>query len=197
MRQTPCKIANRARAAEMPRDGRTAWRQSAVAGAWRRALETWIDEVARAVAKGTSRRDVFRWLGAGLVAISGAAVAPKRAGAEATLLADGATRSSIRLASRFKRGCPSGSHSCGGSCVSDSSPNSCGTSCTPCPTDPHGAATCTNGACGITCDSGFQFQNGACCETCLSLCCAPPKHCCKVCGGSIPVCVDVSQICPP
>lgn len=57
--------------------------------------------------------------------------------------------------------CPGGEHRCGAACVPDNNVNSCGDRCVPCPTVENATATC-NGACGFTCNMGFQACLGAC-----------------------------------
>jgi hypothetical protein len=60
--------------------------------------------------------------------------------------------------------CPAGSHNCNGMCASDTSPSSCGASCTACPS-PVGAASVTcsaSGACAFTCTAG-RHQCGTTC----------------------------------
>ncbi len=47
--------------------------------------------------------------------------------------------------------CDDGFHACGASCLSDSSPESCGDRCEPCPEVEGGEATCTEGQCGTNC----------------------------------------------
>lgn len=59
-------------------------------------------------------------------------------------------------------GCASGTHACSGACVSTMSPFACGSSCTPCPTDPHGTATCDGSACGLVCNADSRMCGGAC-----------------------------------
>ncbi|MBI5547740.1 MAG: choice-of-anchor D domain-containing protein, partial [Deltaproteobacteria bacterium] len=55
---------------------------------------------------------------------------------------------------RCKAGCDAGKHLCNGVCVDNSSLANCGASCTPCPTDAHGAAPCDGTQCGTQCASG-------------------------------------------
>ncbi len=61
--------------------------------------------------------------------------------------------------------CAPSFHSCGGVCVSDLDPASCGTSCTPCSSPPNATATCELGACGFACDANFEPCGDACCPT--------------------------------
>ncbi|MBI5544626.1 MAG: choice-of-anchor D domain-containing protein, partial [Deltaproteobacteria bacterium] len=64
---------------------------------------------------------------------------------------------------KCKTGCDAGKHLCNGACVDNSSVATCGTSsCTPCPTDPHGTATCNGTQCGMLCASGWQSSGTAC-----------------------------------
>lgn len=58
--------------------------------------------------------------------------------------------------------CAAGYHLCGQSCVSDADVATCGASCTPCPTDPLGTATCAVATCGITCNANTLSCGGAC-----------------------------------
>ena len=59
-------------------------------------------------------------------------------------------------------GCPAGQHACGQLCVSNSSIASCGTSCNACPSTVNGTTTCSAGACGVACASGYQQSGSAC-----------------------------------
>jgi hypothetical protein len=67
--------------------------------------------------------------------------------------------------------CPSGKHDCNGLCVADSSPGSCGTSCSACSTPTNGTATCSAGACGVTCNTGYK--------KCSDDSCVPTSACCS------------------
>jgi hypothetical protein len=59
--------------------------------------------------------------------------------------------------------CPIGSHPCADNvCVDDTSVDSCGTSCVPCPIPNHGTSTCTTGSCGALCDKGFSAVGATC-----------------------------------
>lgn len=60
-------------------------------------------------------------------------------------------------------------HLCGNSCVSNTSVFSCGSSCDPCPVPSNGAATCSNNACGLTCNTGFTLV-GSSCLACSAAC---------------------------
>lgn len=78
--------------------------------------------------------------------------------------------------------CVSGRHDCGTVCGDDTSPNTCGTSCTPCPPGANAAATCVTGMCGTACLPGFHDCGGVCvddddtgnCGTSCTACPAPP-----------------------
>jgi hypothetical protein len=59
-------------------------------------------------------------------------------------------------------GCSAGFHDCGGACLGNDSPASCGSSCSPCPSDPHGTASCSGGQCGMNCNTGYLACSGAC-----------------------------------
>lgn len=58
--------------------------------------------------------------------------------------------------------CPAGKHECGGNCVDTADVNSCGTSCTPCPTPANADATCDGKACGFKCRAGFHLCGDQC-----------------------------------
>ena len=57
--------------------------------------------------------------------------------------------------------CAEGTHDCSGSCVSNTSVSTCGTSCTACPVPDGGTATCDGISCGVSCGSETSC-NGAC-----------------------------------
>jgi hypothetical protein len=61
-------------------------------------------------------------------------------------------------------GCDPGFHLCGGECANDTSPETCGASCTPCPANPaaNEVATCQSGACATACAKGFTSCAGGC-----------------------------------
>jgi hypothetical protein len=106
--------------------------------------------------------------------------------------------------------CTGAFHTCGAACQSSNDPGSCGASCTPCPTDPMGTATCSGSACGIACNAGTLMCGGRCiacsdphgtascsgsscviaCQTSYNLCggrCAAPNDI-TACGPSCSVC---------
>ena len=59
--------------------------------------------------------------------------------------------------------CPTGQHACGQRCVSNSLPNSCGTtSCSLCPAPANASPTCNGTACNFSCNVGFVQQGSAC-----------------------------------
>ncbi|QDG49387.1 hypothetical protein FIV42_01135 [Persicimonas caeni] len=65
--------------------------------------------------------------------------------------------------------CETGFHECSGVCVDSTSPQTCGDRCEPCPDHPNATATCTDGACGVECDEGFQWDETAkACVQCTS-----------------------------
>lgn len=61
--------------------------------------------------------------------------------------------------------CAAGFHSCGGSCVSDDSVQTCGSRCDPCPEAPNATAGCSAGACTLTCES-YARSCGSSCAVC-------------------------------
>ena len=88
--------------------------------------------------------------------------------------------------------CPTGTHDCSGACVSDTSLDSCGSSCTSCPVGVNAtAATCDGTSCGLTCASGFHLCGGACVsststDSCNMSCtpCTPPTGGNATCDGT-------------
>lgn len=52
--------------------------------------------------------------------------------------------------------CAPGYHACGGRCVRDDSPDSCGDRCTPCPGDDRADPVCVAGACALQCHEGYR-----------------------------------------
>ena len=58
--------------------------------------------------------------------------------------------------------CQTDYHDCGGACVANNAPTSCGTSCTACPSDALGTATCDGQKCGIRCSTGALMCGAAC-----------------------------------
>ena len=89
--------------------------------------------------------------------------------------------------------CKTGFHTCGGSCVSSSSPSSCGTSCNACPTDPAGTATCDGTACGLTCNTG-SIKCGGVCVACAdahgTASCSATNTCSLRCQSGYNLCGD-------
>lgn len=69
---------------------------------------------------------------------------------------------SCSAANTCSSSCRAGFHACGALCLDDASPQSCGTSCTPCAASPNGFATCTAGACGVMCAAGHSPLAGQC-----------------------------------
>ena len=58
--------------------------------------------------------------------------------------------------------CSAGQHDCGGTCVSDNSTDTCGTSCTPCAAPANATATCDGTACDFVCMAGHHDCGGTC-----------------------------------
>jgi hypothetical protein len=83
--------------------------------------------------------------------------------------------------------CNAGYHDCSGTCLSDTSVDSCGTLCTPCPEPANAQASCTNGACDFTCNSGYYRENDVCATCNVDAHCGPD---CRTCGGSLTCCTD-------
>lgn len=70
--------------------------------------------------------------------------------------------------------CPAGTHDCAGLCTSDTSVNSCGVSCDPCPVPTNAiAATCDGTACGLDCADGFHVCDSACVSNSSTDSCGP------------------------
>ena len=92
--------------------------------------------------------------------------------------------------------CASGSHSCAGVCVSNSSVERCGTSCTPCTAPANATSTCDGTTCGFTCAVGFigcHADGGAGCETAITT----AENCggCGItCAGGTPVCATSNGV---
>jgi hypothetical protein len=94
--------------------------------------------------------------------------------------------------------CASGYHACNGNqCAQSTSVNSCGTSCTPCPTPANGTATCNGQSCGFACNSGYNRCGSACvaesvasCGSSCTVCPAAPAHGAVACqaGGCVTTC---------
>ena len=86
--------------------------------------------------------------------------------------------------------CDGGYHLCGGSCASNSSPETCGTACAPCTAPQNGKATCNGASCGFECNGGYHKCGGQCLsssspESCGSSCspCNPPANATATCSG--------------
>ncbi|MBL8940297.1 MAG: hypothetical protein JNM69_37470 [Archangium sp.] len=58
--------------------------------------------------------------------------------------------------------CPTGQHACGQTCVPDDATASCGTRCSVCAQPANSTSTCSSGACGFTCATGYLQSGGAC-----------------------------------
>lgn len=79
--------------------------------------------------------------------------------------------------------CNAGFHLCNGACLDDTSVDSCGTSCEPCPTTPNGTSSCNAGQCEVTCAPPLILSDGACvgCEGNAD-CAAPEASVCSDAG---------------
>ena len=60
--------------------------------------------------------------------------------------------------------CAPGTHECGGQCVDDSSPLTCGQRCSPCEGADEDRAGCVDGMCVETCGAGTLICDGACAQ---------------------------------
>jgi hypothetical protein len=95
-------------------------------------------------------------------------------------------------ASSCQFSCDTGFHACGNSCATNTNPNTCGTSCTPCPVPEHSVATCSaQGACGFVCIAGFHACGSTCVantstDSCGNSCtpCVAPAFGTPTCGGN-------------
>ena len=74
-------------------------------------------------------------------------------------------------------GCPSQTHNCGQQCVSNSDPDHCGTSCTPCEVPANAVATCDGVECGYRCDEDYSDCNGESEDGCEAETSFDPEHC--------------------
>ncbi len=97
--------------------------------------------------------------------------------------------------------CEPGFHICADACVDSATVDTCGDRCDPCPTDPNGNATCSDGQCGLTCDDDTRLCDGRCarCPTdgvrtttcdgdrCVPATCSDGR---MACGGLCPRCPD-------
>ncbi|TAK20951.1 MAG: hypothetical protein EPO40_31040 [Myxococcaceae bacterium] len=92
--------------------------------------------------------------------------------------------------------CLPGHHDCGGSCVSDALPTSCGALCSPCPAPANSTATCVSARCGYACNAGFHACSGVCVSNTSTLTCgtrcspcsnvvALPANATLTCNGTI------------
>lgn len=97
-----------------------------------------------------------------------------------------------------------GTHLCGNECVSDTSADSCGDSCKPCPAPTNGEATCNDGSCGTSCPDGTHLCGSACVDnadpaTCGGSCspCSAPTGGEADCDGTqcLPLCPDGMKLC--
>lgn len=73
--------------------------------------------------------------------------------------------------------CPVGQHVCGLVCEPNSSLETCGDACEPCPSVPGGTATCNGSSCGAQCNAGDKLCNGACIDTCFTCNPTPIARC--------------------
>lgn len=96
--------------------------------------------------------------------------------------------------------CSSGTHLCGATCVDSTSPESCGTSCTPCPPVEGGTATCVGAMCGGACPTGQKLCLGKCipnANSCEGTCPTGSHNCQGVCASDSAVNSCGSTSCMP
>ncbi|HEY0880350.1 MAG TPA: hypothetical protein VGD87_02410, partial [Archangium sp.] len=74
--------------------------------------------------------------------------------------------------------CNPGFHRCGTVCLSNTSVDSCGASCAACTAPANATRSCTNGACGFTCDAGRRLCGGTCAA------CTTPANATPACSGT-------------
>jgi hypothetical protein len=142
-----------------------------------------VDNFARAVAQGGTRRDMLKRLGA----LLGGGVLGGVAGG----LVD------ARGAAAASPGhCPPGHTHCS-VCISTSSdPNNCGACGNVCPTPPAAIHTCVNGQCGFVCVSGFGNCDGNAANGCETNLMTDPSNCgscgnfCLAGPGAVATCVN-------
>lgn len=97
--------------------------------------------------------------------------------------------------------CPGGAHECNGQCASNTSVDSCGSSCAPCPEPAaNGSATCDGTQCSITCTNGLT-NCGTACTTCPSVGvattgCAGNTCVATACAAGYRVCNGACAACP-
>ena len=80
-------------------------------------------------------------------------------------------------------GCQIGSHRCDGTCVSNSEPSHCGTSCEPCPTITGGTSSCNDSTCGVVCPPDQK--------ACLDACIAKDAPCDGTCPTGKNLCASI------
>lgn len=86
--------------------------------------------------------------------------------------------------------CTPGFHRCGNACVSDTSPETCGSRCLPCPGTANGQAACVNAQCDLTCSAGFNRCNGVCSPATSAMACGASCSVCAAPDGGTPVCTN-------
>ncbi len=78
-------------------------------------------------------------------------------------------------AGKCEYACIGGYHDCAGECKENSSLNSCGSNCAPCPSRQNAAEWCKNDGtgykCGFDCLPGFELYNGQCVQMGIPTCC--------------------------
>ena len=103
---------------------------------------------------------------------------------------NGATCTGGRQCVSGQCACPANQHVCADVCVSNSSTQTCGASCSPCPARTNATATCNGTACGFTCNSGFGNCDGNAANGCETNLNTTDNHC-GACGSAC----SASQAC--
>lgn len=73
-------------------------------------------------------------------------------------------------------------------CVDDDSVNTCGRSCTPCPTPENGRPLCVDQRCGVACDPGFHDCGGRCVSDASRETCGQACESCPAPPGAVATC---------
>lgn len=84
--------------------------------------------------------------------------------------------------------CPTGSLSCGGSCVPVDTVTACGPSCLSCSGGPNSVPSCTGGVCDFTCAAGYHRCGNACVSNFDALTCGMRCAACTSVPNSTPTC---------
>ena len=86
--------------------------------------------------------------------------------------------------------CEPGTYACNDSCVPDGKVDSCGASCTACPTPAHGSPGCVGGTCTVQCSTGYHTCNQQCVDDTSILSCGTGCEPCTVPKGGSATCTN-------